>query len=70
MVTKSKKKVTKDSPGKRSDTVVRVSRWLDDAVEDFLKSNKAVSLEYPSKRNFVDNAILLLLKKNNVRVRL
>jgi hypothetical protein len=47
---------------KRSDTAVRISRWLDEAVENYI-SNKKSRLEFPSKRNFVDNAVAKLLEE-------
>ncbi len=47
---------------KRSDTAVRISRWLDEAVESYI-SNKKSRLEFPSKRNFVDNAVAKLLEE-------
>lgn len=52
---------------KRSDTAVRISRWLDEAVEAYI-SDKKVRLEYPSKRNFVDNAVAKFLEEKGVNL--
>lgn len=52
---------------KRSDTVVRVSRWLDKEVERYLRDRK-VKIKFPSKRNFVDKAVLQLLEDKGVEI--
>ena len=46
----------------RRDTAVRVSKWLDRVVEKYL-SDKEIRIEFPSKRNFVDKAVMKLLKE-------
>ena len=51
----------------RSDTAVRISRWLDKAVEDYI-SDKKIRLAYPSKRNFVDNAVANFLEEKGVNL--
>ena len=51
----------------RSDTAVRISRWLDDAVGGYI-SEKKVRVEFPSKRNFVDKAVMQLLEKKGVNL--
>ncbi len=52
---------------KRSDTAVRISRWLDEEVEGYI-SDKKVRLAFPSKRNFVDNAVAKLLEEKGVNL--
>jgi len=52
---------------KRKDTVVRVSGWLDDAVENYISERK-VRVEFPSKRNFVDKAVMRLLEEKEVNL--
>jgi len=52
---------------KRKDTVVRVSRWLDDAVENYISERKA-KIEFPSKRNFIDKAVMRLLEEKKVNL--
>jgi hypothetical protein len=53
------------SSNKRSDTAVRISRWLDEAVESYI-SDKKIRVKFPSKRNFVDTAVLQLLEEKEV----
>ena len=50
---------------KRSDTAVRISRWLDEAVENYI-SDKKIRIKFPSKRNFVDTAVMQLLEEKGV----
>ena len=50
---------------KRKDTSVRVSKWLDKMVEGYI-SEKETSVEFPSKRNFVDFAVMQLLREKGV----
>ena len=51
----------------RSDTAVRVSRWLDEAVENYI-SDRKIKIEFPSKRNFVDSAVMAFLEKKGVEL--
>ncbi|MCK4649836.1 hypothetical protein KAT36_01250 [Candidatus Pacearchaeota archaeon] len=50
---------------KRSDTAVRISRWLDEAIEGYISSKK-IRVEFPSKRNFVDSAVMKFLEEKGV----
>lgn len=52
---------------KRKDTAVRVSRWLDKAIEKYI-SDKKVKVHFPSKRNFVDMAVMKLLEEKGVKL--
>ena len=52
---------------KRKDTAVRVSRWLDLKVQRYI-SDKKVKVEFPSKRNFVDSAVMSLLEERGVNL--
>ena len=49
----------------RNDTAVRMSRWLDDKVEAYVADRKN-KVTFPSKRNFVDIAVMQLLQELNV----
>jgi len=53
---------------KRSDTSVRISRWLDGEIEKYI-SNREISIEFPSKRNFVDKAIINILREKKVKLK-
>jgi len=50
---------------KRKDTAVRVSKWLDKEIENYL-TDKKIKIEFPSKRNFIDTAVLQLLEEKKV----
>ena len=52
---------------KRNDTAVRISRWLDEAIESYV-SNKKMKVKFPSKRNFVDTAVMQLLEEKGVKL--
>jgi hypothetical protein len=52
---------------KRTDTAVRISRWLDEAVEGYI-SDKKMRVKFPSKRNFVDTAVMQLLEEKGVKL--
>ncbi len=49
----------------RNDRVIRVSRWLDEEIDKFI-SDKKIKIEFPSKRNFVDRAVMSFLEKRGV----
>ncbi len=53
---------------KRSDTAVRISRWLDEAVQGYI-SDKKMRVKFPSKRNFVDTAVMQLLEEKGVKLK-
>ena len=55
------------SKDKRRDTAVRISKWLDREVENYI-SDKKIRLNYPSKRNFVDLAVMKLLEEEGVSI--
>jgi hypothetical protein len=52
---------------KRNDTAVRISRWLDEAIESYI-ADKKMRLMYPSKRHFVDNAVAKFLEEKGVKI--
>ncbi|MCH7850396.1 MAG: hypothetical protein IH845_02020 [Nanoarchaeota archaeon] len=54
----------------RKDTAVRVSRWVDEEVEIFInnETDKRIKVEFPSKRNFVDKAVIQLLEERGVNL--
>ena len=51
----------------RKDTAVRVSRWLDDEIESYV-SDKKNKVSFPSKRNFIDTAVMQLLEERGVEL--
>jgi len=52
---------------KRSDTAIRISRWLDEAIGGYI-SNKKMKVRFPSKRNFVDTAVMQFLEEKGVKL--
>lgn len=50
---------------KRKDTAIRISKWLDKEVEHYI-SNRKIKVEFPSKRNFVDKAVMQFLEEKGV----
>jgi len=52
---------------KRKDTAIRLSRWLDEEIKEYL-SDKRIGVEFPSKRNFVDKAVMQLLEERGVKI--
>ena len=48
------------------ETTVKVSKWLIDEVDKFINANMKNASDFPSKRNFVDRAIIMLLEKRGV----
>jgi len=51
----------------RNDTAIRVSRWLDSEIDSYI-SDRKIKVEFPSKRNFVDNAVMAFLEKKGVEL--
>jgi hypothetical protein len=50
------------------ETTVKVSRWLIKEVDGYLKGSVRNQTEFPSKRNFVDKAIIELLVKRGLKI--
>jgi len=48
------------------ETTVKVSKWLIKQVDSYLKSSLKNQTEFPSKRNFVDKAIIEMLEKRGL----
>ncbi len=51
----------------RNDTAIRVSKWLDKEIENYI-SDRKIKITFPSKRNFVDSAIMQLLEKRGIKL--
>lgn len=50
------------------ETTVKVSKWLIAEVEKFVEANLRNKTEFPSKRNFVDKAIIEYLEKRRFKI--
>lgn len=52
---------------RRKDTAIRISKWLDAEVESYI-SDRKTKVEFPSKRNFVDKAVMQFLEEKGVNL--
>jgi hypothetical protein len=51
-----------------AETTVKVSKWLISEMEKFIDLNLRNKTEFPSKRNFVDKAIIEYLEKRRFKL--
>jgi len=51
------------------ETTVKISKWLLEEVDKFINKNMKNASDFPSKRNFVDRAIIRLLEEYGVDLR-
>ena len=52
---------------KRKDTAIRLSKWIDNEIEGYI-SDRKTKVEFPSKRNLVDKAVMQFLEEKGVRL--
>jgi hypothetical protein len=50
------------------ETTVKVSKWLITEIENYIEENVKNKTEFPSKRNFVDKAIISFLETRGVKL--
>ena len=48
------------------ETTVKISKWLIKEVDKYINKNNKNQTDFPSKRNFVDRAVMLLLEQREV----
>ena len=48
------------------EATVKISKWLLDEIDEYVSKNKKNQSNYPSKRNFVDRAVITLLEEKGV----
>jgi hypothetical protein len=51
------------------ETTVKVSKWLVGEVERYVAESMRNKTEFPSKRNFVDKAIIEFLERRKFKLR-
>lgn len=51
------------------ETTVKVSKWLVNEIDNFINQNMKNASDFPSKRNFVDRAVIKLLEEKNVNLK-
>ncbi len=52
---------------KRKDTAIRLSKWIDNEIEGYI-SDRKTKVEFPSKRNLVDKAVMQFLEERGVKL--
>ena len=50
------------------EATVKISKWLLDEIDSYVKKSKKNLSIYPSKRNFVDRAVIELLEEKGVKL--
>lgn len=50
------------------ETTVKISRWLVTEVSEFINSSSRNISEFPSKKNFVDKAVINMLESKGVKL--
>ena len=48
------------------ETTVKMSKWLIDEIEKYINKSMKNKSDFPSKRNFVDRAVIQLLEQQGV----
>jgi len=51
------------------ETTVKVSKWLVEEIDKFINKNMKNASDFPSKRNFVDRAVMRLLEEQGVKLK-
>jgi len=52
----------------KNETTVKISRWLIKEVELFIEKNNKNKSEFPSKKNFVDKAVIQMLQNQGMKI--
>lgn len=50
------------------ETTVKVSKWLVDEIDKFINKSMKNASDFPSKRNFVDRAVIGLLEERGINL--
>lgn len=50
------------------EATVKISKWLLDEIDSYVSKSKRNMSVYPSKRNFVDKAVIELLEEKGVKL--
>ena len=48
------------------ETTVKMSKWLVKEIDKFINRNNKNASDFPSKRNFVDRAVIKILEEQEV----
>jgi hypothetical protein len=50
-----------------SEATVKISKWLLEEIDGYVAKNKKNMSNFPSKRNFVDRAVMCLLEEKGIK---
>ena len=50
------------------ETTVKISKWILEEVDNYVGKNKKNKSNFPSKRNFVDRAIMTYLEERGIKL--
>jgi len=50
------------------ETTVKMSKWLVDEIDKYINKSLKNKSDFPSKRNFVDRAVMKLLEEQQVNL--
>ncbi len=50
------------------ETTVKISKWILEEVDNYVDKTKKNKSNFPSKRNFVDRAVMSYLEKNGIQL--
>ena len=51
-----------------NETTVKISRWILSEVEGYINKNNRNKAEFPSKRNFVDRAVINFFENKGIKM--
>jgi hypothetical protein len=51
-----------------NETTVKISRWILSEVEEYINKNNRNKAEFPSKRNFVDRAVINFFENKGIKM--
>ncbi len=51
-----------------TETTVKMSKWLIEEIDKYINKSLKNKSDFPSKRNFVDRAVIQLLEKQEVNL--
>jgi len=50
------------------ETTVKISKWLLNEIDKYINMNKRNMSDFPSKRNFIDRAVIKLLEEKAIKL--
>ena len=51
-----------------TETTVKISKWVLDEIDGYVNKTKKNKTEFPSKRNFVDRAVINFLELKGIKL--